>query len=56
MKDMTQVAGISGKTNYSGRKTLAQKTCRTVELTTTTTTIYYPFRNYGNLIDDNLAI
>ena len=34
--------------NSSGRK---------VEfLTTTTTTIYYPFRNYGNLIDDNLAI
>ena len=25
MKDMTQAAGISGKTNYSGRKTLVQK-------------------------------
>ena len=25
MKDMTQVAGISGKTNHSGRKTLVQK-------------------------------
>ena len=25
MKDMTQATGISGKTNHSGRKTLAQK-------------------------------
>ena len=25
MKDMTQAAGISGKTNYSSRKTLVQK-------------------------------
>ena len=25
MKDMTQAAGISGKTNHSGRKTLVQK-------------------------------
>ena len=25
MKDMTQVAGISGKTNHSGRKTSVQK-------------------------------
>ena len=25
LKDMTQVAGISGKTNHSGRKTLVQK-------------------------------
>ena len=25
MKDMTQAAGISGKTNYSGRKKLVQK-------------------------------
>ena len=25
MKDVTQAAGISGKTNYSGRKTLVQK-------------------------------
>ena len=25
MKDMTQAAGISGKTNHSGRKTLVEK-------------------------------
>ena len=25
MKEVTQAAGISGKTNYSGRKTLVQK-------------------------------